>query len=108
MKRRLEITWKAYYARDLEEFLLLLEPEGIDYFVFRRAHFYPGSLKNATSFRPYDTLVGELASRHWSDYVYRKLPTRIDLEQYPFMPFRDKQAVIVDLSRLREYLAARD
>jgi len=104
IRRRLEISLKAHYARDFQEFLDILEPEGIDYFVFERNAFYPESLESAWYFRPLNKLVDELTSRHYSEYAYRQLPQRVNLKRFPAMPFRDDWSVVVDVQKLREHV----
>jgi len=104
IRRRLEISLRAHYAKDFNELLELLEPEGIDYFVFERNAFYPESLETAWYFRPLNKLVDELTSRHYSEYAFRQLPAEVNLESFPAMPFRDEWSVVVDLKALREYV----
>lgn len=106
MKRRLTITWRAYYATNAEEFVKLLEPEKIDYFVFERRDFYPEALKSATYFKPLHTLVQELAAHEPNQYFFKKLPHKVDLINHPYMVFKDGQSVIVDVAKLKQYLAA--
>lgn len=105
MKRRLEISLRAHYASTLKEVAAILEPEGIDYFVFERPQFYPEALKEAKYFPPLDTLTKELTSRPVTEYAFRELPSKPDLERYPFMPFRDNWSVIIDVKKLTKYLA---
>ena len=107
MKRRLEISLRAFYAPDLRSLVETLEPEGIDFFIFERRQFYPEALSTATYFPPLDTLVRELTNGPVEAYAYRMLPREVNLERYPFMPYRDDQAVVVDVARLREYLQRR-
>ncbi|RMG43048.1 MAG: hypothetical protein D6719_04685 [Candidatus Dadabacteria bacterium] len=107
IKRRLIISLKAHYARNLRELLAILKPEGVDYFVFERARFYPGALKKARYFPPLNQLVRELTSRPYMEYAYRELPDKVDLKKAPFMPFKDRKAALVDLKALEKYLAAR-
>jgi hypothetical protein len=104
MKRRLEISWRAHFAADWGEFLNLVEPERIDYFVFRRREFTPEGLAAATYFYPLDGLVRELASRPLSEYAYRLLPLEVDADQSSFLKFKDKESAVVDVRKLREYV----
>ncbi len=106
MKRRLSISLKAHYARTLDELVAILEPEGIDYFVFERKQFYPKALEEAKYFPPLDVLNKELTSRPYTDYAFRELPSAPDLHRYPFMTFRDDWSVVVDVKKLKEYLSA--
>ncbi len=104
IKRRLIITLKAHYARTLSELVSLLEPEGVDYFVFERRRFYPEMLKNSEYFEPLNALVKELTSRDPMDYAYRELPREDDPGDYPYIAFRDRASVVVDIHLLKEYL----
>lgn len=107
MKRRLEVTFRAHYARDLNELLRIVEMEGIDYFVFEKKRFYPRMLANATYYPPFDTLVRQLAARPAEEYAYKKLPHTIDLAAAPYMPYRDDRAAVVDIRALRSFLSSR-
>lgn len=102
IKRRTEIVLRAEYSKSLQEFQALLEPEKIDYFVFKKSDFYPESLQNASFFPPLDVLVKELAKGDPEDFAYKKLPQEIN----PVTPFRDKIAVVVDMKALKNYLAS--
>lgn len=104
MKRRNEIVLRAHYSATLEELLSLLEPEGIDYFVFKRGDFYPQVLSKLTFFPPFEGLMKELTSRSPDSYAYRKLPEQVDLLNYPFMPFKDRFSAVVDVKALRAYV----
>lgn len=106
MKRRLEVVLRAHYSATLEELVALLEPEGVDYFVFKRAEFYPEVLEKATYYPPFQPLVKQLASRPQEQYAYRQLPVEVDRERFPFMPFKDRQSVVVDVKALRSFLDA--
>jgi hypothetical protein len=104
MKRRLEISLRAHYARSLREVVELLEPEGIDYFVFSKQRFYPKALETEDYFEPLNGLVQELTARNYMDYAYKQLPREVDRGKYPFLVFRDEQSAIVNIKELREYL----
>lgn len=103
VRRRIDITLRAHFARDLKELLTLLEPEGIDYFVFRRKLFYPEELQKADYFKPFDQLVYTLTRRGDNDYAYRQLPRKVEAAA-PFMPFKDDQSAVVDIAELRRYI----
>jgi hypothetical protein len=105
IKRRIGISLRAHYAKDLQELVSLLRPEGVDYFVFERNRFYPDKLKSARYFKVFQPLLDELTSRHYRDYAYRQLPVRLDQKRYPFVVYRDDRAVIVDVRALERYLA---
>lgn len=104
VRRRLDVTLRAHYARDLKELLTLLEPEGIDYFVFRRKLFYPEELQRADYFKPFDQLVYTLTRGNENEYAYRQLPSEVDLKAAPYMPFKDSQSAVVDVAELRRYI----
>lgn len=104
IKRRIIISLKAHYARDLEEVVRLLEPEGIDYFVFSRKRFYPSALEHERYYYPLNALVDELTSRHYTEYAYKQLPKRVNIEAAPYMPFKDAQSAVVDVAKLKEFL----
>ncbi|RMD85093.1 MAG: hypothetical protein D6808_05930 [Candidatus Dadabacteria bacterium] len=106
IKKRLEISLKAHYARSLKELALILKPEGVDYFIFKRKNFYPEALKKSRYFRPLDVLVRELTSRRYTDYAYKQLPRKVDMENAPYMPYRDDQSVVVDMRKLYQWLNA--
>ena len=105
MKRRLIISYKAHYAQSLQEVVDLLAPEGIDYFVFARKRFYPGAMKAEKVYSPIDEIVKPLLTRAPDAYAYRQLPTRVNLETAPYMPFRDEQSAVIDVALLRKYLS---
>jgi len=104
MRRRLELSFRAHYAANLKELLAWVEPEGITHFVFYRKKFYPDELVKETYFQPLTGLVKELTSRPIPNYAYFELPRTVDLQKFPFMPFRDDRAAVVDIAALRAYL----
>jgi hypothetical protein len=110
IKRRLIISLKAHYARSLREVVDLLEPEGIDYFIFSRKRFYPASKDNPVGlkydkfFSPLNTLVNDLTARHYEDYAYKQLPREVDLSKAPFMFFKDEQSAVVGIKELKAFL----
>lgn len=106
VRKRLEVELRANYARTLQEFVSIVEPHGIDYFVFRREDFYPDELKQASYFPPFDGLVKELTTRDPNDFAFRQLPSEVDMQRYPFMPYKDKQSALVDIAALKKYLAS--
>ena len=105
MKRRTEIALRAHFSASLEELVRIAEPEGIDYFVFKRTDFRPDVLPKLTFFPPFDALMKELVGRPPSDYAYRQLAQEVDLVKYPFMPFKDRESVVVDVQALKGFLA---
>jgi hypothetical protein len=104
MKRRTEIVMKAHFSANLPELLSLIEPERIDYFVFKRLDFKGDNLANVTFFPPLDVMVKELVSRAKEDYAYMQLPKTVDLDNYPFVPYIDRVSVVVDVKKLREFV----
>lgn len=104
IKRRLIISLRAQYARDFPEVLSLLEPEGIDYFIFRRADFLPGKRKKLGYFRPIGDLVKKLRSRDLTDYAAAQLPSTLDPVNFPFLVFIDDQSAVIDLHELKDFL----
>ena len=104
MKRRTEIAMKAHYSANLTELLSLVEPERIDYFVFKRFDFKGDNLANVTFFPPLDVMVKELVSRPKEDYAYMQLPKKLDREQFPFVPYIDRDSLVVDIKKLREFI----
>jgi hypothetical protein len=105
MKRRTEIALRAHYSASLEELVRMVEPEGVAYFVFKRTDFRPDVLPKLTFFPPFDVLMKELVSRPPAEYAYRQLPQEVDVERFPFMPFKDRESAVVDIQALRLFLA---
>jgi len=104
MYRRNEISLRAHYAASLQEVVSILEPEGITHFVFKRADFYPDAMRNVKFFPSYKPLIDSLLSRPESEYAYRQLPAKVDMATYPFMPYKDKMSVVIDVQALKSYL----
>lgn len=104
MKRRLAISLRAHFARSWSEVLALLEPEGIDYFVFDRKQFYPENLKQVTYFPPLDELARSLAQYPPEAYAYKNIPLSADKKPAPFVVHRDGWSLVIDIKKLREYL----
>ena len=104
MMRRLRISLKAHYARDLGELVSLLKPEGVDYFVFSNSKFSSDALAKEKYFTPLDSLVKELTARPPSEYAFRQLPSKLDLGNHPFMRFKDAHSTVVDINLLDKYL----
>ena len=105
MQRRISISLKAHFAPTLAEIVKLLEPEGVDYFVFERKRFYPSALRNTIYFRNFAPLLRELTSRPPQEYAFRELPLHLPTDQQPsIIVYRDQTAVIIEEQRLRETL----
>jgi hypothetical protein len=108
MYRRNEISLRAHYAASLEEVVSILEPEGITHFVFKRADFYPEAMRKVKFFPSYKPLLDTLTSRPEGEYAYRQLPAKVDMTTYPFMPYKDKMSVVIDVQALKTYLQSRE
>lgn len=106
MFRRNELSLRAQYSASLEELVSITEPEGITHFVFRRSDYNPGGMRKLKFFPAYKPLLDQLTTRPESEYAYRQLPPTVDMAKYPFMPYKDKMSVVVDIQALKSYLAA--
>jgi hypothetical protein len=104
VRRRVKISLRAHYAQTLEELSRILEGEGIDYFVFERARFYPEALAENDYQLPHKKLAQELGSRDWRLYAYREIPAELDFDEAPYQVFRDAKSVVIDVKKLREFL----
>lgn len=104
MKRRLSIALRAHYAKSLGEFFELAKSEHFDYFVFDRSLFYPQALQKAGYFQPLNELVRQLSRGDPQKFAYRELPNSVDIDKYPFMPYRDRLVAIVDVAKLGQFL----
>lgn len=108
MRRRSELSLRAQYATSLEELVLLLAPEGVTHFVFRRSEFRPENLTKATYFPPLDRVVKEITSRRAEEFIFWSLPrTGLDKENFPFVVFVDNSSIIIDIKALTIYLKNR-
>lgn len=108
MRRRSELSLRAQYATSLEELALLLAPEGVTHFVFRRADYRPENLATATYFPPLDRVVREITSRPSEEFLFWSLPrTGLDNRNFPFVVFVDKVSIIIDIGALTTYLKNR-
>lgn len=123
VEKRLKVVLDATYARTLKDLVNILEPYNIDYFLFERNLFYSENLgygdpskpnydnpnsrenKGAGYPKPFKTYVKEISNRNWTEFAYRELPKEVDMKKYPFMPYKDKFMVVVDMKALKEYLA---
>ena len=105
--RRLEISLRANYATSYREFVDLLKPEGIDYFVFRKKDFYPEAIQFARYFKPFHKLVAQLRVHPVEAYVYKQLPKELDPQFFPGLVFRDAFSAVVDIKKLDHYLTER-
>jgi hypothetical protein len=103
VKRRMKIVLNAHYAKDLQEFLSIVQPEKIDYFVFRRDLFYPNMLADPPIFLPFHSFVTDITSKRGvSEYAYKELPKQVDLKTAPYMPFKDSRYAIVNVGLLAQ------
>lgn len=105
IKRRLEISLKAHYASSLAELIAIVEPEGIDYFVFERKRFNLSALSEATYHPPLDVLVKNLAGGDPGEFAYRELVTIAKANKsFDGLAFIDSQAAVLDVAVVKEYL----
>ncbi|NDC39793.1 MAG: hypothetical protein EBZ48_17465 [Proteobacteria bacterium] len=51
---------------------------------------------------PYEEMVMGWTNNPQSKFVFHELPKKVDLEHFPFMPFRDSFAAVVELEKLRQ------
>jgi len=100
MKRRLEITFRAMYARSPKEFVDLLSSEGVHYFVFDRQKFRGDMLKQAHFFEPINQLVQKLAALEPEGYLFYALRGM----DSGIVPYQDKRAILVDVDALAKSL----
>lgn len=107
MRRRSEVSLRAHYAESLQDVLMLLEPEGVTHFVFRRADFRPESLKKASYFPPLDRVVKELVRRPSGLFAFYELPKKLDPVGHPYVVFVDDASIVIDVKALGEYLRTR-
>ncbi len=98
IRRRLLVTFEAYYARDTAKFVQLLTSEGIDYFVFGKKHFSPKELAAANYFRPYGELVKTLAAGTPNDYVYTKITQGNDQNVKSYITYENGELVVIDIN----------
>lgn len=109
--RRISNSFHALYSTNINEFIKLLKSEKIDYFVFTSKYFKSNSknalsrLDKATYFKPHDRLVLKLASYPPQSYLYFKFAPKNSKSNPDFIPYRSKNAVIVDVNALQNYLS---
>lgn len=101
--RRIEISLRAYYARNREEFLRALGEEKIDYFVFVKKSFArnPKGVITPTIFSPLDKLEGALTSDSRQHYFGESLLKGSAAVDPAFIVYRSKRAIVVDVAALR-------
>ncbi len=107
MRRRSEVSLRAHYAESLQDVVMLLEPEGVTHFVFRRADFRPESLKKLSYFPPLDKVVKELVKRPSGLFAFYDLPKTLDPLAHPYVVFVDDASIVIDVKALAERLRAR-
>ncbi len=103
MKRRLEVTFRAHYARDAQEFVKLLQAEGIAYFIFERRMFRPQELQEASYFEPLNSLVRQLTQGDSETYLFHTL-LKADTKVAPYV---DQRALVVNVAELAATLDGR-
>jgi hypothetical protein len=107
MRRRSEISLRAHYAESLQDVVSLLEPEGVTYFVFRRADFRPENLERMSYYPPLDRVVKELVKRPSGVFAFNQLLKALDPVAYPYVKFIDEISIIIDVKMLAEHLRSR-
>ncbi|MDZ4786360.1 MAG: SseB family protein [bacterium] len=105
IKRRLTLSLNAHYAKSLNQLVEILEPEGVQYFIFAKNKFNSSALKNETFFTPLDALIKELTLGEPASFAYNKLPKEVNVTKYSFLLFRDKESALIDVVKLKSYLA---
>lgn len=98
VKRRVFLTWQAYWANSTEEFTSLLKPEGIDYFVFRREDFSTKGRRVFNYDLPYRDRVKKLA-KHGGKF-FDELISSYERGDATAIVFSDDRSVVVDVNQL--------
>ncbi len=104
VKRRIVLVFTAHYSTDWHAFYNLLEPEKIDYFVFRNGSFKPENVHRTVYQIPFINLLRRLNSKPLSDYVFSKIPNELDPVNFPFVVRRDEWDTVIDIKALGLYL----
>lgn len=99
MKRRLDISLRAHYAKSEKEFLDILEPAGVDYFVFQRALFTDEALRDSKYFPPFNEMIKLVTSAPQSAFLFSKLLTIAKTNKL-VVPYVDKYSLVVDVRAL--------
>jgi hypothetical protein len=86
---------------------MLLEPEGVTHFVFRRADFRTENLQKLSYFPPLDRVVKELVKRPSGTFAFYALPKTVDPVAHPYVVFVDDASIVIDVKALGEHLRAR-
>lgn len=104
MDRRMQLSLRAHYAQDYEEFLRPLEAEGIDYFVFSLRRFAPGAPQCVRLYQPLNQQLQTLCAQPAESYVLNKLLALPQPARKRVGPFKDDEALLVSVRELRAYL----
>jgi hypothetical protein len=104
MRRRSEISLRAHYAASLQDVVMLLQPEGVTHFVFRRADFRPEKISKASYFPPLDGVVKELVRDPGKRFAFTQLPKELDTQRYPYVKFIDDVSIVIDVNTLAQHL----
>lgn len=102
-KRRIDLSLRANYAKNANEFLNLVEPEHISYFIFDRASLSGDRLKKVKYYAPFNGLVKQLAQDRPENYLGRKLVSLSGETRDLVVPYVDDRAIVVDIQALRKY-----
>jgi len=104
IKKRLDVCLRAHYSRDFNEFLALIEPHRIDYFIFERAMFKEHRLRKAHFNKPFTQMVTDLTSYAPNEYLISKLP----VGDRGVVPYFDTQSIVVDVKKLRAWVGSQE
>ena len=107
VKRRMEVTFSAHYARDWRGFHTLLSREGIDYFVFRVGDFAPERLHRERYEIPFQNMIRRLNNFPREEFVFSSLPGVIYAEPHPYQVLRTNNVAVVDVAALGRWLGTK-
>jgi hypothetical protein len=103
IRPRIIASLKMHYAPNLKDLYDEAVKARVTHVVLERARFYPEALREATYDRPYDVLVKELTNRPPEDFAYRQIPSELSVLA-PYQVYRDREAVVIDVSLLGAFL----
>lgn len=102
-KRRLTVTWTAYYSDDIDDFLDVLRSEDITHFIFKKSDFFPKGLEQSTYFKPFDQLVKNLSNKDPKSFVYETFLANKSLKPLGVTPFRSRKSLVIDIVALEKH-----
>jgi hypothetical protein len=101
---RLKNLFSAYYATDAQQFLNILNSEGINFFVFRKADFNDRALKNASYTQPLKRYIQKLvAGKHLEEFFATQIRSSAN-SYHSAIVYEDENCLIVDRDRLIQLL----